>query len=164
MDGIGRSWSTGGSQLDLKANIMSAMNILNSRGDSGSPCLSPMDVVNDWLSLAPNLMREEALMYMFSTSLQHCGPNPHIIIFRNRRGRLTLSFAFWRSIYAAYSGCPMCLAWSIRVFATNMWSVLLLPLVKAPWKGCEMFLSCINAVRRLLMIPVNSLGGLFSGI
>ena len=39
----------------------------------------------------------------------------------------------------------------------NMWSVLLLPLVKAPWKGCEMFLSCINVVRHLLRIPVNSL-------
>ena len=70
---------------------------------------------------------------------------------------MTLLYAFWRSINAAYSGCPICLAWSIRVFATNMWSVLLLPLVKAPWKGCEMFLSCMNAVRRLLRIPVNSL-------
>ena len=135
---------------------MSAMNILNSRGDSGSPCLSPTDVVNGWPSLAPSLMHEGALMYMFSTSLQNCGPSPHIIIFRNRRGRLALSYAFWRSINVAYSGCPICLAWSIRVFATNMWSVLL-PLVKAPWKGCEMFLFCMNAVRRLLRIPVNSL-------
>ena len=66
--------------------MMSVMNILNSRGDSGSPCLSPTDVVNGWPSLAPSLMWEEALMYMFSTSLQNCGPSPHIIIFRNRRG------------------------------------------------------------------------------
>ena len=112
--------------------MMSAMNRLNSRGDKGSPCLSPTDVVNGWPSLAPSLMREGALIYMFSTSLQNCGPSPHIIIFRNRRGRLTLSYAFWRSINAAYSGCPMYLAWSIRVLAMNMWSVLLLPLVKAP--------------------------------
>ena len=92
--------------MDLKANIISAMNILISRVESGSPCLSPTDVVNGWPSLAPNLMREGALMYIFSTSLQNCGPSPHIIIFRNRRGRLTLSYAFWRSINAAYSGVP----------------------------------------------------------
>ena len=56
--------------------MMAAMNRLNSRGDSGSPCLSPMDVVNSWPSLATSLMREGALMYMFSTSLQNCGPSP----------------------------------------------------------------------------------------
>ena len=126
--------------MDLNANIMSTMNRLNSRGDSGSPCLRPTDVVNDWLNLACSLM-PEALMYIFSISLQNCGPNLYIIIFRNRRGRLTLSYAFCRSMKAAYSGCPICLAWSMRVFATNMWLVPLMPLVKAPWNGREMFLS-----------------------
>ena len=44
IDGNGRSWSTGESQLDLKAKMMSSMNKLNSSVDSGSPCLRPMDV------------------------------------------------------------------------------------------------------------------------
>ena len=56
MEGTGRSCRTGGSQLDLNANIMSAMNRLNSRGDCGSPCLRPMDVVNDGPNLAASLM------------------------------------------------------------------------------------------------------------
>ena len=34
-----------GLQMDLNAKIMSAINRLNSSGDSGSPCLRPMDVV-----------------------------------------------------------------------------------------------------------------------
>ena len=72
------------------------------------------------LCLAPSLIQEVALMYMFSTSLQNCGPSLHIIIFRKRRGPLTLSYTFCRLINAAYSGCPMCLAWSMSVFATNM--------------------------------------------
>ena len=143
--------------MDLKANIMSAINKLNSRGDSGSPCLRPTDVVKGWPNLAPSLKQDEVLMYIFSIILQNCGPSPYIIIFRNRRGRLMLSYAFCRSMKAAYSGCPICLAWLMRVFATNMWSVPLLPLVKAPWNGCEMFLSCMNVVRRLLRIPVNNL-------
>ena len=41
--------------------------------------------------------------------------------------------------------------------STKMWSIHLLPLVKAPWNGCEMFLSCINVVKRLLRMPVNTL-------
>ena len=41
MDGTGRSGSIGGSQLDLNAKIMLAINRLNSSGDSGSPCLRP---------------------------------------------------------------------------------------------------------------------------
>ena len=101
IDGTGRSWSIGGSQLDLEAKMMSAINRLNSSGDSGSPCLRPMDVAKGWPSLAPSLIQEDALMYMFSTSLQNCRPSPHIIIFRNRRGRLTLSYAFCRLIKAA---------------------------------------------------------------
>ena len=35
MDGTVRSWSIGGSQLDLNAKIMSAINRLNSSCDSG---------------------------------------------------------------------------------------------------------------------------------
>ena len=29
--------------------------------------------------------------------------------------------------------------------------------LKAPWNGCEMFLSCENVVKRLLRMPVNTL-------
>ena len=50
--------------MDLKAKMMSAMNKLNSSGDSGSPCLRPIDVSKGCPSLAPSLIREVALMYM----------------------------------------------------------------------------------------------------
>ena len=46
----------------------------------------------------------------------------------------------------------MCLAWWMRVFATNMWSDPLLPFVNAPLNGCEMCLSFINVVMHLFRI------------
>ena len=58
MDGIGRSWSLGGSQPVLKANIMSAVNRLKRSGERGSPCRSPTLDVKVGPSLAPSLMRE----------------------------------------------------------------------------------------------------------
>ena len=51
----------------------------------------------------------------------------------------------------------MCLAWSMRVFATNIWSVPLRPLVKAPWKGWDMLALAMNCIRRVFRMPVKSL-------
>ena len=62
-------------------------------------------------------------------------------ILRKRRERLTLSYAFWRSIKAVYSGWPWAFAWSMRVLTMKMWSVPLRPFVKAPWNGWDMFVS-----------------------
>ena len=41
MDGTGRSWRWGGSQLDRNANMRSAIKRLNRRGDKGSPWRRP---------------------------------------------------------------------------------------------------------------------------
>ena len=88
-----------GSQFARNANIMSEMNRLKSRGDRGSPCQSPTLEEKGWPNIEPSLILEVVLMYVFSISVQNFGPL--ITIFRNRRGLLTLSYAFCKSMKAA---------------------------------------------------------------
>ena len=85
MDGMGRSYREGGSQLVLKANIMSAIKRLKRSGDRGSPWRRPTFVVKDWPSLAPTLMQDVAWTYICSTSWQKSGPKRHMTILRSRR-------------------------------------------------------------------------------
>ena len=43
-------------------------------------------------------------MYISSTMVQNLGPSPDMIIFLNKSGLHTLSYAFCKSINAAYRG------------------------------------------------------------
>ena len=91
---IGRSCRVGGEHLVVKAKIRSATNKLKSSGERGSPCRRPTLEEKGVPNMAPSLMQEEAFSYMFSINWQNLGPRPEVIIFLNRRGRHTLSYAF----------------------------------------------------------------------
>ena len=94
IEGTTRSCNMGVSHLFVKAKIRSATNKLKSKGERVP-------------SAVPNLMQEEALAYIFSISWQNLGPRPEETIFLNNRGWHTLSYAFCRSMKAAYSGWPI---------------------------------------------------------
>ena len=77
----------GGSQFERKAEMRSAMNRLKRRGERGSPGRRSTLEEKD----SPNLIREDVLAYVCSTSLQNFGPRPLRTNLRKRSGRLTLS-------------------------------------------------------------------------
>ena len=60
MEGIGKSCKHGGSQLERKANMRSAIKRLKRRGERGSLCWRPT-LEKGWPSWEPNLMREVVL-------------------------------------------------------------------------------------------------------
>ena len=62
MEGTGRSWGWGRSQLERKANIRSAINRLHRRGERGSPWRRPTIDEKDWPNLDPSLTLEVVLM------------------------------------------------------------------------------------------------------
>ena len=106
IEGTTRSCKIGGSHLFVKAKMRSATNKLKSRGERGSPCRRPTLEEKGVPSAVPNLMQEE-FAYMSSISWQNLGPRPEETIFLNNRGRHTLSYAFCRSMKAAYNGFPV---------------------------------------------------------
>ena len=104
IEGTARSCKVSGSHLLVNAKIRSATNKLKSSGERGSPCRRPTLEEKGVPSMVPSLMQNEALAYMFSISWQNLGPRSEETIFLNNRGRHTLSYAFCRSMKAAYKG------------------------------------------------------------